>query len=102
MLKTYGYSAEIADRKNLSIIYDSEEDGRDAILCEFYDCITVEIAERFRKAMSRVGIYGSGIIISDAEVDVAAEAFCDDNNIEIWNMDDILRWEKEIEKYVSS
>ena len=101
MLKTYGYSADIADRKNLSITYDSEEEGRDAILCDFDDRVTLQTAEGFKKAMSRVGVYGGGIIISDAKVDKDAEEFCKESGIEIWNIDDIVKWEKDIEKYVS-
>ena len=101
MLKTYGYSADIAERKNIDIIYDSDEEGRDAIFCEFWDRITLPLAEGFKKAMSRVGIYSGGIIISDTPVDKDAREFCESNGIEIWNIDDVLKWEKEIEKYVS-
>jgi len=34
-------------------------------------------------------------------VDKDAREFCESNGIEIWNIDDVLKWEKEIEKYVS-
>ena len=99
MLKTYGYSADVAGRKNISIIYENEEEGRDAIFCQFYDRISLEVAQDFKKAMSRVNIHEGGIIISKTSFDNDAKSYCEANEIEMWTLDDVISWEKEIEKY---
>lgn len=98
MLNTYGYSADIAERKNMSIIYESDEEGRDAILCKFYDRITLETAQAFKKAMERVGISKGGIIVSKTPFDKDAAEFCKSEDIDMWDLDDVINWEKIIEK----
>lgn len=79
MFKTYGYDADFADRKNISVIYEDTECVRTAVYCKTYGYVKEEEVKLFLKAMERNGI-------------------CKKAGIEIWNVNDILNFEKTIEE----
>lgn len=97
MFKTYGYDADFADRKNISVIYEDTECVRTAVYCKTYGYVKEEEVKLFLKAMERNGI-SEGMIISAEGYDTAAETICKKAGIEIWNVNDILNFEKTIEE----
>lgn len=97
MFKTYGYDADFADRKNLSIIYEDAEGSRTAVYCKTHESVKQEEIKLFLRAMERNGI-SRGLVISSKGCNTDAEEICKNAGIEVWTIKEILGFEKMIEE----
>lgn len=97
MFKTYGYDADFADRKNLSIIYEDAEGSRTAVYCKTHESVKQEEIKLFLRAMERNEI-SRGLVISSKGCNTDAEEICKNAGIEVWTIKEILGFEKMIEE----
>ena len=97
MFKTYGYDADFADRKNISIICEDAEGSRTAVYCKTQESVKQEEAKLFLRAMERNGI-SEGLVISPNGCDTDAEKICKNAGIGVWTIKEILGFEKTIEE----
>ena len=98
MFRTYGYDAVSAERRDISIIYEDEcSDERKAIYCHNTDQLTTEEVNNFLRALKRNNI-NDGMMISIYGYSDDAIELCRDNDIDTWDMDDLLKFEKKIEQ----
>ncbi|NLD19927.1 MAG: hypothetical protein GX663_06730 [Clostridiales bacterium] len=99
MFKTFGYDSDFAEKRDMSMVYEGYDDERCAVLCVTGKEAEAEEVIRLVKAMERNRIK-EGMVVALKGYTKEAAATCQDKDIEMWSLDDVIKFEKEIELQV--